>query len=168
MGSEHSTVHVHTFAPPMGTEQALRVMSALQRQAGLHQEWVGSETRTPNTVLPASVADQATLLREIFQKWAAAASAPDATVHEQSHSSVPVSSLSIGNGGFLAAVQVGEDTIVVAQASECVPASSGMQAILETCMPSDSTTIEHPEMAAQTLSATAIDVRVSERLRGST
>jgi len=128
MGSEQAVVHVHTFAPPMGTEQALRITAALERKAGLHREFIGEDTRPAWVLNPArsSAADEATQLREMLQTWATlspriasqSATGCDTEWSESQHAAMPIAIAPGYFTGFVAAVAAGTRVSVVASTLE--------------------------------------------------
>lgn len=129
MGSEHAVVHVHTIAPPMGTEQSLRIEAALRKKAGLHREWVGSETAIAHEVtgLHASAAEQATVQREVLRAWAnfTFTGSRDGDQHD---AVFPIAIQDTPDTGFLAAVDMQGQIVLVAMDSN--GASSELGAVL--------------------------------------
>lgn len=69
MGSQHHVVHSHTIEPPIGSAHALHLVETLERKAGLHRHWVGTNTIDRDSRLPTSLADASTALRALLQKW---------------------------------------------------------------------------------------------------
>lgn len=71
MGSSFSTVHVHTFSPPMGAEAALKLVATLERKAGLHRDLVGDDHdgSRQRTAASTSAPDEATQLRHLLLQW---------------------------------------------------------------------------------------------------
>ncbi|MBC8085690.1 MAG: DEAD/DEAH box helicase [Phycisphaerae bacterium] len=129
MGSQHTVVHVHTFAPPMGTERALRVLCTLERKAGLHREWVGNEVHTPQAINSPSVAEAATQLRELWQLWAGPSAIPHSTGTEDNHAWVAVANAD--ETGFLAVIVIGSSVSVLACAGTTSAPSSDVHGVLK-------------------------------------
>lgn len=100
MGSSFPSVHVHTFAPPMGADAALNLVSTLERKAGLHRDWVGHDRNFPRdcTSEIASAADEATQLRNLMVEWRAKSTLVDTNSTMVAAVDAPVS-------GWIAAVE---------------------------------------------------------------
>ncbi|MEO7359022.1 MAG: helicase-related protein, partial [Gemmatimonadaceae bacterium] len=109
MGSGFEIVHVHTLAPPMGAEAALHVVATLERKAGLHHDWIGSEGGAPGNGASAttSASDEATLLRKVLRSWGASS-------HRVPAESTIVASVSAALSGWIAVVTMNGVQRVVA------------------------------------------------------
>lgn len=122
IGSLFECVDVHTLAPPMGAESALHMIATLERKAGIHRDWIGSETsRTDDTpsfessaarahTASGSAPDNATELHRLWRKWNPKPVPP-------STARIPVASVASLYQGWIAAVNYQSVFRVVAHVS---------------------------------------------------
>lgn len=138
MGSRHEVVHSHTIEPPMGSARALHLVETLERKAGLHRHWVGTNTIERESRLRTSFADASTALRALLKRWCFLPEIDDAIemfpLLQTVHASIPSNRCT-----FLAVVEAhGEPVLLTSSSTDDSLPTTDAREVLDVALQIDS------------------------------